>query len=164
MKPTSRFGTALLLVVSTLVTGSLHAETAGFPKDKPVFTVEVPTGWKVDYNPAPPSLFLADAELKNSFMALAMAEGTVISDGASASATLRKFLEQDMRESMKDETFSEPTEQTVAGQKAYLINSTTKGGGPTNGFLVFTPDGKRYFVGLAGGDAKAVVDSIKAAE
>jgi hypothetical protein len=34
----------------------------------------------------------------------------------------------------------------------------------TNGFLVFTPEGKRYFVALTGGDAKAVVDSIKAAE
>jgi hypothetical protein len=33
-----------------------------------------------------------------------------------------------------------------------------------NGFLVFTPEGKHYFVALTGGDAKAVVDSIKAAE
>ena len=164
MKPINRIGTALLLIVSTFVTRSLHAETAGFPKDKPAFTVEVPAGWKVDYNEAPPSLFLADAELKNSFMALVMAEGTVISDGASASATLKKFLEQDMKENMKDETFSDATELTVAGQKAYQINATTKGGGPTNGFLVFTPDGKRYFVGLASGDAKAVVDSIKAAQ
>jgi hypothetical protein len=164
MKPTNRFGVPLLFAVSIFAAGSLRAETAGFPKDKPAFTVEVPAGWKIDYNPAPPSMFLADAELKNSFMVLPMPEGTVISDGASASATLRNFLEQDMKQSMKDETFSEPTEQTVAGQKAYLINSTTKGGGPTNGFLVFTPDGKRYFVGLAGGDAKAVIDSIKAAE
>lgn len=106
MNPLHRFGAALLLTVSIFATGALHAETAGFPKDKPVFTVEVPAGWKLDYNEVPLSLFLADAELKNTFMALVMAEGTVISDGASASATLRKFLEQDLKESIKDQTFN----------------------------------------------------------
>jgi hypothetical protein len=163
MNPTNRFGAALLLVISAIGTTSLRAEIAGFPKDKPVLTLEVPAGWKIDYNVTPPSMFLADPELKNSFMVLPMAEGTQITDGASAAAALTKFLEQDAKENITDQTFSEPVEQTVAGQKAYVINATTKGGGPTNPFLVFTPDGKRYFVAMQSGDTTAVVDSIKAA-
>jgi hypothetical protein len=164
MKPTLRLCAVLFLVLSTIATPSLRAETAGFPKEKPVFTLEVPAGWKIDYNLSPPSMFLADPELKNSFMVLPMAEGTQISDGGSAAATLTKFLEQDMKENIKDQTFSEPTEQTVAGQKAYSINATTKGGGTTNPFLIFTPDGKRYFVAMQSGETKPVLDSIKAAQ
>jgi hypothetical protein len=164
MKPNDRFCAALLLFISTIAATSLRAERAGFPKEKPVLTLEVPAGWKIDYNATPPSVFLADPELKNSFMVLPMAEGTQISDGASAAAALTKFLEQDAKENIKDQTFSEPTELTVAGQKAYSINATTKDGGPTNPFLVFTPDGKRYFVAMQSGDTTAVVDSIKAAK
>jgi hypothetical protein len=36
----------------------------------------VPAGWKVDYSATPASMFLADLELKNSFMVLPMAKGT----------------------------------------------------------------------------------------
>ena len=107
---------------------------------------------------------MADAELKNSFMAIAMPEGTIISDKDAAAATLKKFLEQDLKENIKDETFSEPTEMTIAGETAYSIKATTKDGGPTNEFLVFSPDGKSYFVGMTNGDVKAVLNSIKAAK
>ena len=135
-----------------------------FPKDKPAFTIEVPAGWKADYNLAPSSVFVADAELKNSFMAIAMPGGTIISDKDAAAATLKKFLEQDLKENIKDETFSDPTEMTIAGETAYSIKATTKDGGPTNEFLVFAPDGKSYFVGMTNGDVKAVLNSIKAAK
>lgn len=164
LKPTHRLSIGLLLIVSTLLPVSLRAESVGFPKDDPAFTVEVPTGWKAEYIATPNSLMLMDASLSNSFMAIAMPDDTEISDHASATAALTKFLEQDMKENVKNETFSEPTELTIAGQKAYSIKATTKGGGPTNEFLVFTPDGETFFVGMTNGDVKAVIASIKAAE
>lgn len=69
-----------------------------------------------------------------------------------------------MKENISNETLGEPTELTIAEQKGYSIKSTTKGGGPTNEFLVFTPDGETFFVGITNGDVKAVLASIKAAE
>lgn len=47
-KPTSRLSLALLLLFSAGVTASLRADTVGFPKDKPVLTVDAPAGWKID--------------------------------------------------------------------------------------------------------------------
>ena len=162
MKSISRLCVACLF--SSVLSVFAHAESIGFPKDKPAFTIEVPAGWKTDYNPTPNSVFVADAELKNSFMAIAMPDGTIISDKDAAAATLKKFLEQDLKENIKDETFSEPTEMTIAGETAYSIKATTKDGGPTNEFLVFTPNGKSYFVGMTNGDVKAVLNSIKPAK
>ena len=164
MKTTNRFCLAFLVIVSTLLPLSLRAESLGFPKDKPAFTLEVPAGWKAEYIATPNSLMLADASLSNSFMAVAMAEDTEVSDKASATDALKKFLEKDMKENVANETFSEPTELTIAGQKAYSVKATTKGGGPTNEFLVFTPDGETWFAGMTNGDVKAVLASIKAAE
>jgi hypothetical protein len=161
MKPRSRLCLAVLF--STLLSGPVLADSIGFPKDKPAFTIEVPAGWKADYNPTPSSVIVADAEMKNTFMAIAMPPGTIISDKDAAAATLKKFLEQDLKENIKDETFTEPAELTIAGEKAYSIKATTKDGGPTNEFLVFSPDGKSYFVGMRNGDVKAILDSIKTA-
>lgn len=153
----------LIFGASLFVGARASAETIAFPKDKPVFTIEVPSGWKAEYNATPVSVMVADGELKNSFMAIAMPGGTIISDKTAAAATLTNFLERDLKENIKDETFSEPTEMTIAGQPAYSIKSTTKGGGSTNEFIVFTPDGKSFFVGMTNGEVKAVLDSIKAA-
>jgi hypothetical protein len=164
MKPINRFVTGLLLIAAILLPGSLRAESVGFPKDNPAFTVEVPSGWKAEYMATPNSLMLMDASLSNSFMAIAMGEDTEITGKTSASATLKKFLEKEMKENVANEEFSEPTELTIAGQKAYSIKATTKGGGPTNEFLVFTPDGETWFTGMTNGDVKAVIASIKAAE
>jgi hypothetical protein len=163
MNISGRLSLTLFLAASTFVAAPLRAESIGFPKDKPVFTIEVPSGWKAEYNATPASVMLADAEMKNSFMAIGMPGGTIISDKTAAAATLTKFLEQDMKMDNKDETFSEPTEMTIGGQPAYSIKSTTKGGGPTNEYIVFTPDGKNFFVGMTNGDVKAVLDSIKVA-
>ena len=90
MKSISRLCVACLF--STMLSVFAHAESIGFPKDKPAFTIEVPAGWKADYNPSPNSVFVADAELKNSFMAIAMPEGTIISDKDAAAATLKKYV------------------------------------------------------------------------
>ena len=164
MKPTIPLAIGLLLVASSLVPLSLRAESVGFPKESPAFTIDVPAGWKAEYNATPNSLMLMDASLSNSFMAIAMSEETEISDKASAAATLTKFLEKEMKENIANQTFSEPTELTIAGQKAYSIKSTPKDGGPTSEFVLFSPDGETYFAGLTNGDVKAVIGSIKAAE
>ena len=164
MKSTCRLYAGLLLGIAILLPTSLRAESVGFPKDNPSFTVEVPAGWKAEYNATPNSLMVMDAALNSNFMVIAMPEGTEISDKASAAAALKKFLEQDMKENVANQTFSEPTEVSVAGEKAYSIKSTPKGGGPTGECLVFTPDGETFFVGIVNGDVKAVIASIKAAE
>ncbi len=163
-KSATRLSLALLVLFCVGFTASLRAETAGLPKDKPAFTVDMPAGWKADYNAAPNAVFMGDADLKNTIMVMPMAQGTEMSDPAGAKAALMKFLEQDMKESIKDMTFSEPAESTVAGQKAYSIKSTAKGGGPTGEFVIFTPDGKAYFAAITSGDVAAVIASIKASE
>lgn len=74
MKSINRVYVGLFLVTLTILPVSLRAESVGFPKDSPAFTVEVPAGWKAEYIATPDSLMLADASLSNSFMAVAMAE------------------------------------------------------------------------------------------
>jgi hypothetical protein len=162
LKP--RLSLAFFLLLSAGSAVSLQAETAGLPKDKPVFTVELPAGWKADYNTAPNGVFMGDADLKNTIMVMPMAQGTEISDAAGAKAALIKFLEQDMKEALKDITFNDPAGLTVAGQKAYSIKSTQKSGGPAGEFVIFTPDGTAYFAAITSGDVAAVIASIKASE
>src|ERR1043165_3184414 len=44
-----RILSALLVFLGAGLVSSLRAETVGFPKDKPVFTIDLPSGWKADW-------------------------------------------------------------------------------------------------------------------
>jgi hypothetical protein len=145
----------------------LRAETVGFPKDKPVLTVDVPSGWKIDWiaaGPMPGGSRLqfqteggaADLSIKE------LPADAEVSDDESAKASLTKIAMQHMKDFEASKT-SDPEETTVAGHKAYKTKVTT-GIGPME-YTLFTPDGKTYFGMFSmNGGAEPIIAAIKAAE
>ena len=167
MKPTYRLALALLLLFSVGFTASLRAETVGFPKDKPVLTVDVPAGWKVDWIEAgvlPGGSRVqfqteggaADLSIK------ALPADAEVTDAATAKSSVTKLAMQDMKD-MEASKCSDPAEVTVAGHKAYSTKVTT-GIGPME-YTIFTPDGKAYFAMFSmNGGAAPIIALIKGAE
>jgi hypothetical protein len=103
MKLSSRILIALLVFLATCFAPSLRAELVGFPKDKPVFTIDLPSGWKADWIEAGdlaggPRLQLmaggGDADLS----VKALPASAEITDDASAKANLTRMALLDMQE------------------------------------------------------------------
>jgi hypothetical protein len=165
IKPTRRLSLTLLLL-SVGLTASLRAETVGFPKDKPAFSIDVPAGWKVDWIDAGALpggsrvQFMteggaADLSIK------ALPAGAEVSDDATAKTAVTKLAMQDMKD-FEATKCSEPEEVTVAGHKAYSTKVTTGIGAME--YTIFTPDGKTYFAMFSmNGGAAPIIALIKAA-
>src|SRR3954470_10128453 len=144
MKIYPRVSTALLVLLSMCFASSLRAESVGFPKEKPVFTIELPSGWKADWIDAGdlaggPRLQLmaggGDADLSIK----ALPASAEITDDASAKANLTRMALLDMQE-MEATKSGVPEETTVAGHKAYKTKITTDLGFIE--YTIFTPNGK----------------------
>ena len=167
MKISTRISAALLVLSLTCFAASLRAETVGFPKDKPVFTIDLPAGWKADWIDAgdlaggPRLQLLAgggDADLSIK----ALPASAEIKDDASAKANLTRMALLDMQE-MEATKSGAPEETTVAGHKAYKAKITTDLG--FIDYTIFTPDGKTYFSMFSmNGGAEPVIAAIKVAE
>ncbi|MFZ1221317.1 MAG: hypothetical protein WAO00_18650 [Chthoniobacterales bacterium] len=167
MKVSSRMLAVLLVLFSAGFVPSLRAESVGFPKDKPVFTIELPSGWKADWIEAGdlaggPRLQLmaggGDADLSIK----ALPASAEITDDASAKANLTRMALLDMQE-MEATKSTAPEETTVAGHKAYRTKITTEIGFME--YTIFTPDGKTYFSMFSmNGGAEPVIAAIKLAE
>jgi hypothetical protein len=152
------------LVISAGLVAPLRAETVGFPKDKPAFTMDLPPGWRADWIEAGDSsgasnlqLMTADGDADLSIKTLpASAE---ITDDASAKANLTKVALLDMQE-MEAIKSTAPEEMTVAGHKAYKTKITTAIG--FMDYIIFTPDEKTYFAMFSlNGGAAPVIAAIK---
>lgn len=167
MKMSLRPFSALLALFSVCFALSLRAEPVGFPKDKPVFTIDLPTGWKADWIEANDlaggarlQLMAGGGEADLSIKALPAS--AQITDDASAKANLTRMALLDMQE-MEATKSGAPEETTVAGHKAYRAKITTDLGFME--YTIFTPDGKTYFSMFSmNGGAEPVIAAIKAAE
>jgi hypothetical protein len=167
MKLSSRILTALLVFLATCFAPSLRAETVGFPKDKPVFTIDLPSGWKADWIEAGdlaggPRLQLMAGRGDADLSIKALPASAEITDDASAKANLTRMALLDMQE-MEATKSTAPEETTVAGHKAYRTKITTEIGFME--YTIFTPDGKTYFSMFSmNGGAEPVIAAIKLAE
>jgi hypothetical protein len=167
IKRARRLSLTLLIFLSAGFAASLRAETVGYPKDKPVLTIDLPSGWKVDWIEAgalPGGSRVqfqtdggaADLSIK------ALPAGAEVSGDATAKASVAKLAMQDMKD-FEASKCSDPTETTVAGHKAYSTKVTT-GIGPME-YTIFTPDGKTYLAMFSmNGGAEPIIALIKTAE
>jgi hypothetical protein len=167
MKISSRIPTALLLLFSTCFAASLKAESVGFPKEKPVFTIDLPSGWKADWIDAGdlaggPRLQLLAGDGDADLSIKALPASAEIHDDASAKANLTRMALLDMQE-MEATKSGAPEETNVAGHKAYKTKITTDLGFIE--YTIFTPDGKTYFSMFSmNGGAEPVIAAIKPAQ
>jgi hypothetical protein len=164
MKMSSRVSTGLLVLLSICFVVSLKAESVGFPKDKPAFTIDLPAGWKADWIEAGdlaggPRLQLMAGDGDADLSIKALPASAEIKDDASAKANLTRMALLDMQE-MEATKSSAPEETTVAGHKAYKTKLTTDLGFIE--YTIFTPDGKSYFSMFSmNGGAEPVIAAFK---
>jgi hypothetical protein len=161
LTPRNFVSIALLLLFSAGITSSVRAETAGFPKDKPAFTVDVPSGWTVTH--APDGSFLMVGDGMNNVSFLSVPAGSEVKDKATASAAIAKLIERDMKDGKDQMTVTDPAEVTIAGNKAYSVKINEKASGTLIlEITLFSADGKAYFASSATGDVSKIMASIKA--
>jgi hypothetical protein len=159
-RPILRLTFALLLCLAAALRGGtpIPSGTVKVPPDKPVFTVEVPESWKAEYMEGSGVLGL-DAKDDSASMSIGPAAGgggAAITEETAKAALLKEALA-----TWSGATNTEPTELTVAGHKAFYTKMTTALGDVE--YTIFTPDGKNFFmIGVTKGNAKVIVDSIKA--
>lgn len=167
MKMSSPVSTALLVFFSVCFATSIQAEPVGFPKDKPVFTIDLPSGWKADWIDAGdlaggPRLQLMAGDGDADLSIKGLPPSAEIKDDASAKANLTRMALLDMQE-MEATKSGAPEETTVAGHKAYKTKITTDLGFIE--YTIFTPDGKSYFSMFSmNGGAEPVIAAIKPAQ
>jgi hypothetical protein len=167
MKISRRTFSALLALFSACFALSLRAEPVGFPKEKPIFTIDLPAGWKADWIEANdlaggPRLQLMAGGGEADLSIKALPASAQITDDASAKANLTRMALLDMQE-MEATKSGAPEETTVAGHKAYKAKITTDLG--FMDYTIFTPDGKTYFSMFSmNGGAEPVIAAIKPAE
>lgn len=178
MKTVRSLNRLLLPIVAAVVLSvpvkaeKLEGGTVKFPPDKPVLTVETPKDWKVEYMSGAGALDLEapDSSVMMSIFGLVMpgtnpappdaVEAAAVKDDASAKAYLVKRA---ATLGAKDAKPSEPTELTVAGQKAFQTRVNSDFGGDVQ-CTIFSPDGKTYYlIAVNKGDATKIIESIKPA-
>ena len=143
-----------------------------FPPDKPVLTVETPKDWKVEYLSGAGDLDLEapDGSVTMSIFSLVMpgtnpslpeaVEAAAVKDEASAKAYL---IKRAATLGAKDAKPSDPTELTVAGQKAFQTRVNSEFGGDIQ-CIILSPDGKTYYlISVIKGDATKIIETIKPA-
>jgi hypothetical protein len=166
MKMSSRVSTTLLVLLSICFVVSLKAESVGFPRDKPIFTIDLPPGWKADWIEAGdlasgPRLQLMAGDGDADLSIKALPGSAQINDDASAKSNLTRMALLDMQE-MEATKSGAPEETTVAGHKAYKTKITTDLGFVE--YTIFTPDGKTYFSMFSvNGGAEPVIAALKPA-
>lgn len=159
--------TSLAFLISIVGLAPLRAETLAFPRDSPAFTLVVPdTGWTGSISSDVPSVLSVSQELgqPGTLSIRSVPEERRVTDDAAAKKTLVSLAEEEAKSvGGTDIKWSEPSEVSVAGHKAYSIKLTyTYRSIPVTGEnLIFTPDGKRYFMASSAGDVAAIVASIK---
>lgn len=145
---------------------SLRAEPVGFPKDKPAFTIDLPSGWKADWIegsdlPGGPRLQLMAGDGDADLSIKALLPSAAITDEASAKANLTTVALLDLQE-FEASKCTAPEETSVAGRKAYRTKVTTDMGFME--YTVFSPDGKSYFAMFSlNGGAEPVIAAIRPA-
>ncbi len=154
--------TPLLLVLGFAgLSAPLQAGTVGFPKDKPVGTVEVPAGWETNYFASSGTVQVSQMMVGQlNFIPLPADAG--VTDDASAKAALVKVATDHLKGSTTgDVKCTPPVESAVAGNKAYSTKATA--GTDSNDYTIFTPDGETWFLMQIQDDGKKLVPTIKAA-
>jgi hypothetical protein len=150
----------------------LEGGVVKFPPDKPVLTVETPKDWKVEYLSGAGDLDLEapDSSVMMSIRSLVMpgtnpalpeaVAAAAVKDEESAKAYLIKNATELGAKGSKP---SDPTELTVAGQKAFQTKVKSDFGSD-NQYLIFSPDGKTYYwISVTTGDGTKIIESIKPA-
>ena len=158
--------TAFLVFLSTSFASALRADSVGFPKDQPAFTIDLPAGWKADWIeaadlPGGPRLQLMAGDGEADLSIKSLLPSAEITDEASAKTNLTKVALLDLQE-FEASKCTAPEETTVAGRKAYRTKVTTDMGFME--YTVFTPDGKTYFAMFSlNGGAESVIAAIRPA-
>ena len=159
------------MIVSNVVVGPLRAETVGFPKDHPVFTIEVPKDWKVMF----------DSNTSLSINGISgrgfITEMSSVHDKDSA----RKFLEGFIKHICQGKgatdveqtpVFERPLTKNIAGLEISCSGNVFAGLEKASieySETAFSLDGKRFFsisgFGFSGSrDQRRIEESIKAAK
>ena len=140
------FTAAVTSILSALAAQALSADTVAHPKERPLFTVEVPDGWAVRQSGGPLMMENADASV------VAVFDGAIrgVTNLATAKEAVRKQTKltaettgyTDMKEitSARKMQLNEQIEGVGAHYSAKL-----PGGQPVIYIvMMFTPDGKNY--------------------
>ena len=154
---------------------SLRADTASFPKDEPVFKMEIPSGYAATETETSLYLRPTAADASNYFFAFIALPASEVSDEASAKKYVEAYRASELKKlNMEEEKTPWPVseEELPNGLKGWSADSDSflkinKGDLPQmRAFtaIVFSPNGKTYYLmeafGLSGA-ATANKDFLK---
>lgn len=161
-----------ILLVSNVVIGPLRAESVGFPKDHPVFTIEVPKDWKAMF----------DSNTSLSIKCISE-RGFIITEMSSVhdKDSARKFLEGFIKyicqgkgatDVEQTPVLERPLTKNIAGLEISCSGNVFAGLEKASieySMTAFSLDGKRFFsisgFGFSGSvDQRRIEESIKAAK
>ncbi|MEY2497369.1 MAG: hypothetical protein QOD12_925 [Verrucomicrobiota bacterium] len=147
---------AVVFLVSFAAATELRAGTVEYPKIDPIFTVEVPDGWKSNFtDDGTLVLEKTGAELLCSIMPT-----KDITDDASAKASAPSFTELVKLFGMEDVKAAGPVAEVPLPnvKKAYGVDLNGKLGGKDGvcKFLIFAPKEGKYFVLAAMGTTETL--------
>lgn len=134
---------------ASIAASALPSGTVGFPKDKPLFTVELPKGWKANIRGDGTLLIsTTTGEDISTLWDFALRGLSMHGD-----ATVKGFAQSRAGEITKDMKFTDlkctkpPSEMTIAGNKAFTTTYEGKMKGKAFFFdlAVFSVDGMHYF-------------------
>ena len=174
----TKFFTPIFCVVTALAAQTLCAETVAHPKERPLFTVDVPEGWAVRQSDGGPLMMQnADATV------VAVFDGAIrgVKNLATAKEAVRK------QTSLTAETTGYTDLKEITSVRAMKLNEQIDGAGahysaklPSGQpviyiVMMFTPDGKNYcsmefsikadgLVPAAEKERDALIESIRKAE
>ena len=171
------FAAAVTSILIALTAQPLRAETVAHPKERPLFTVDVPDGWAVRQSGGPLMMQNADASV------VAVFDGAIrgVKDLATAKEAVRKQTK------LTAETTGYTDLKEVTSVRKMKLNEEIEGAGahysaklPSGQpviyiVMMFTPDGKNYcsmefsikadgLLPAAEKERNALIDSISAAK
>ena len=165
-----------IFILLLAANASLRAETISFPKDDPIFKVEVPEGWAANDESGTGVILRPEGATTGHFFAFVELPPAEVHDAESAKKYLETYRVKDLDALGVDEkarTLWPVTEETLpnnlkswsAGADAMM--KTKQGDLPqmiAYTAIAFSPDGKKYFMMVAfgrSGDATANKEFLK---
>ncbi len=158
----------LLTIGLAFAASSTFAETFSFPKDEPVWKVELSAGWQANYTTQTPAQATLSKKDGDDLMQIrSLIEGEDVTDDGTAKGALCKIATDDVMKQLSaasDVKCGDVSELQIAGHKAFKTEvSYSYHDRPIKsvGYL-FTPDGETYF--FASGKPEEALSLIKSAK
>jgi hypothetical protein len=140
------FAAAFTSIVVTLAAPPLSAETVEYPKENPLFTIDVPAGWAVRNSGGPLMMQNADASV------VAVFDGAI--RGVKNLATAKEAVRVQIKKTAKTTGYTDLREITsvremklneeIDGAGAHYHAKLPSGQPVIYIVMMFTPDGKNY--------------------